>query len=184
MLTHADKVANARNMSICLKQVPQVTENVNQLVKNNDGIVATLQVVVPKSIVNDDAAASQLQMFFPEWKVGLKLEKDHYFVDGETGDLYHIQQDGTAQEQYKPGMAGLESLFVKVNMRHGHRVYNPETVGYDYINTGDIVAFYNDWESRWEYYQSKIDGNTISPDAEDADRYWTYLGTEDELYGA
>ena len=52
------------------------------------------------------------------------------------------------------------------------------------INEGDIVAFYNDWESVWEYYQSKINGNTVSPDAEDADRWWTYLGTEDELYGA
>lgn len=184
VMTQADKVANAKNMNIGLKQVPEVTANVNQLVQNNDEIVSTLQVVVPKSVVNDDAAASKLVMFYPYWEVGMALKKDSYFVDKETGDLYHVMQDGTAQAQYKPGMAGLESLFVKVNMRHGYRVYDPATVGYDYINEGDIVAFYNDWESVWEYYQSKINGNTVSPDAEDADRWWTYLGTEDELYGA
>ena len=183
MLTHADMVANAKKMNVALKQVPQVTANVNALVQNNDEIVSTLQVVVPTSVVNDDVAASKLAMFYPYWEVGLPLKKDSYFVDKETGDLYHIKQDSTAQAQYKPGMAGLESLFVKVKMRHGHRVYNPDTVSYDYINTGDIVAFYNDWESRWEYYESKINGNTISPDADDADRWWTYLGTEEELYG-
>ena len=183
VMTQADKVASAKNMNAGLKQVPEVTANVNALVQNNDEIVSTLQVVVPKSVVNDDEAASKLTMFFPYWEVGMVLKKDSYFVDKDTGDLYHIMQDGTAQAQYKPGMAGLESLFVKVNMRHGYRVYDPATVGYDYINEGDIVAFYNDWESVWEYYQSKINGNTVSPDAEDADRWWTYLGTEDELYG-
>lgn len=182
VMTQADKVASAKNMNAGLKQVPEVTANVNALVQNNDEIVSTLQVVVPKSVVNDDAAASKLQMFFPYWEVGLTLKKDSYFVDKETGDLYHIMQDGTAQAQYKPGMAGLESLFVKVDMRHGYRVYDPATVSYDYINEGDIVAFYNDWDGIWEYYKSKINGNTVSPDVEDADRWWTYLGTEDELY--
>lgn len=177
MLTQADKIANARAIAANVKHVPD-------LVSNNNDVIDTLNVVVPKAVINDDASASLLVGFMPVWKPGLKLEKDHYFVDEATGDLYHIMQDGTAQEQYKPGMAGLESLFVKVQMRHGNRVYNPETVGYDYINTGDIVAFYNDWDSKWEYYESKIDGNTISPDADDAGRYWTYLGTEDELYGA
>lgn len=176
MLTQADMIANARAIAANIKHVPD-------LVSNNNDVIETLNVVVPKAVVNDDASASLLVSFMPVWKVGMKLEKDHYFVDEEICDLYHIAQDGTAQAQYKPGMPGLESLFVKVQMRHGHRVYNPDTVGYDYINTGDIVAFYNDWESRWEYYESKINGNTVSPDAEDADRWWTYLGTEEELYG-
>lgn len=176
MLTQADMVANARAIAANIKHV-------SDLVSNNNDVIDTLNVVVPNVVVNDDASASLLSSFMPVWKVGMKLVKDHYFVDGDTGDLYHITSDGTAQAHYKPGMAGLESLFVRVQMRHGHRVYNPDTLGYDYINTGDIVAFYNDWESRWEYYESKINGNTVSLDADDADRYWTYLGTEEELYG-
>lgn len=177
MLTQADKVANARAIAANIKHVPD-------LVSNNNDVIDTLSVVVPKAVVNDDASASLLSSFMPVWELGMKLVKDHYFVDGDTGDMYHIMSDGTAQAHYKPSMAGLESLFVKVQMRHGHRVYNPATVGYDYINTGDIVAFYNEWLEQWEYYESLIDGNTVSPDDDDSSRYWKYLGTEDELYGA
>lgn len=177
MLTQADKVANARAIAANIKHVPD-------LVSNNNDVIDTLSVVVSKAVVNDDASASLLSSFMPVWELGMKLVKDHYFVDGDTGDMYHIMSDGTAQAHYKPGMAGLESLFVKVQMRHGHRVYNPATVGYDYINTGDIVAFYNEWLEQWEYYESLIDGNTVSPDDDDSSRYWKYLGTEDELYGA
>ena len=177
VMSHADKVAAAKMMYASQQSIPQ-------LISASADVNDALKSVVPAAVVADDAAASKLVDYMPEWQVGMKLEKDKYFVDPATGDLYHIMQDGTAQEQYKPGMAGLESLFVKVDMRHGYRVYNPSTVGYDYINTGDIVAFYNEWSEQWEYYQSKINGNTISPDADDADRWWTYLGTEDELYGA
>lgn len=176
-MSHADKVAAAKKMHAS-------QQSIAQLVSASSAVNDALKSVVPDTVVADDATASKLVGYMPEWRVGMKLEKDKYFVDPDSGDLYHIMQDGTAQAQYKPGMAGLESLFVKVQMRNGHRVYNPSTVGYDYINTGDIVAFYNEWLERWEYYESKINGNTVSPDAEDSDRWWTYLGTEDELYGA
>lgn len=68
-------------------------------------MIDTLNVVVPNAVVNDDASASLLSSFMLVWKVGMKLVKDHYFIDGDTGDLYHIISDGTAQAQYKPGMA-------------------------------------------------------------------------------
>lgn len=177
VMSHADKVAAAKVLYESQSSIPQL---VSASAEVNDA----LKSVVPAAVVANDATASKLVDYMSEWHVGMKLEKDKYFVDPDTGDLYHIMSDGTAQEQYKPGMEGLESLFVKVQMRNGHRVYNPDTVSYDYINTGDIVAFYNEWSEQWEYYESKINGNTIAPDAEDSDRWWTYLGTEDELYGA
>lgn len=110
-----------------------------------------------------DAQASRMSAYAPEWAVGTSYAKGDVFAHG--GKLWRVQQATTAQAQYEPGMAGLESLYAEVNYYHGYRVFDASTLSYDYANKGDVVAY--DADGTWQLWESQRDGNTSTPGADE-----------------
>lgn len=83
-----------------------------------------------------------------------------------NGDIYHIEQDHTSQETWKPDVS--HSLFTRYKLApDGIRIWEPPTHAETSFDI-DEKCHYPDADGK--IYVSKINGNTTIPGSDD--RYW------------
>lgn len=109
-----------------------------------------------------DTQALSVPLIFNEWEDLIGQELKAETVVRHEGGLYRVAQNHTAQEQYPPG-DGTESLYthIKIDEETGYDVWQPPTGAHDAYNTGDRVLYPDE---NGQVYESKIDGNTWSPE--------------------
>ena len=110
----------------------------------------------------DDEKAMEVATIYDPWAVGKSYSVGEFVTYGENsvGDpqLYKVVQAHTAQADWTPDTA--VSLFVAIGLdEKGYPVWSQPTGAHDAYNTGDIVDY------NGTLYQSRIDGNTYSPEA-------------------
>lgn len=107
-----------------------------------------------------DADILKVPSLVPEWAVSVAYEAKQ--VIKYEGELYRIAQKHTAQQQWKPGDTGTESLYTHIVQSGGYDVWQQPTGAHDAYSKGTRV-WYPTADST--LYESLIDGNTWSPDA-------------------
>lgn len=110
----------------------------------------------------DDEKAMEVATIYDPWAVGKSYSVGEFVTYGENsvGDpqLYKVVQAHTAQADWTPDTA--VSLFTAIGLdEKGYPVWSQPTGAHDAYNTGDIVDY------NGTLYQSRIDGNTHSPEA-------------------
>lgn len=108
-----------------------------------------------------DELALEVATVFPAWEVNRAYTVGDIISYGEnsTGDpqLYKVVQAHTSSAEWTPDATA--SLYDSVGLdESGYPVWSRPSGAHDAYNSGDIVNYNGD------LYQSKIDGNTWSPD--------------------
>ena len=109
-----------------------------------------------------DEQAMEIATIYDPWAVGKSYSVGEFVTYGENsvGDpqLYKVVQAHTSQADWTPDTA--VSLFTAIGLdEKGYPVWSQPTGAHDAYNTGDIVDY------NGTLYQSRIDGNTYSPEA-------------------
>lgn len=112
-----------------------------------------------------DEKAMEVATIYDPWVEGKAYTVGEFVTYGENsvGDpqLYKVVQAHTSQADWTPDAAA--SLFVAVGLdAAGYPVWSQPTGAHDAYNKGDIVDY------NGTLYQSVIDGNTWSPEANPA----------------
>lgn len=157
-----------------------ITANVDQLITRMDNVenVASPQLTSAASMYVKSAKlghvdAISVYTLYDEWKSGVEYKKDGYVR--YDGDLYHIEQDHTSQDDWTPSDS--PSLFTRyVIAPDGIRVWVTPKGSTDSFDMDEKVH-YPDAEGA--IYVSKRDGNTSVPGE---DEWWkVYTEESDEL---
>lgn len=121
----------------------------------------------------DDSDAIEYKDLYPEWQVGKKYRTDDVFRHDE--ELYRVNQDHTAQEQYKPGGEGTESLYTHITVTpSGWEVWQQPTGAHDAYAIGYIVLDEEDGNT----YRSLVDNNVWGPPHEQPQLWELYHASE------
>lgn len=112
-----------------------------------------------------DADVLSIPSLFPEWKTGSEYEAKQVIRYG--GELYRIAQKHTAQDQWRPGATGTESLYTHITQSGGYDVWKQPTGGHDAYDKG-VKVWYPTANST--LYESLIEGNTTIPGSDE--RWW------------
>lgn len=157
MLTQADMIAKAK----------LIRQGVEWSVKS----IRAIPLVMMCSDL-DDSDATEYKDLYPEWRVGKKYRTDDVFRHEE--ELYRVNQDHTAQEQWEPGGEGTESLYTHIAVTpSGWEVWQQPTGAHDAYALGYIVLDEEDGNT----YRSLIDGNVWGPPHEQP-QFWEPYNAE------
>ena len=109
-----------------------------------------------------DEKAMEVATIYDPWVAGKAYAVGEFVTHGENsvGDpqLYKVVQAHTSQADWEPDIT--PTLFVAVGLdEQGYPVWSQPTGAHDAYSKGDIVDY------NGTLYESKIDGNTYSPDA-------------------
>lgn len=109
-----------------------------------------------------EAQAREVAAVYPQWTAGATYAAGQYVTHGtdENGDpiLYKVAQGHTSQEDWPP--ENTFSLYTCISLDdHDWPIWAQPTGAHDAYNKGDVVSY------NGELWQSKIDGNTWSPEA-------------------
>lgn len=113
----------------------------------------------------DDEKAMEVAYVYDPWVVGKIYSVGDFLTYGENGvgdpQLYKVAQEHTAQADWKPDAT--PALYVAIGLDDsGYPVWSQPTGAHDAYNKGDIVNY------NGVLYESLIDGNTYSPEANPA----------------
>ena len=111
--------------------------------------------------------AMEIATVYDAWQVGKAYTVGEYLTYGTNavGDpqLYKVVQAHTSQADWTPDMVA--SLYDPIGLdADGYPVWSQPSGAHDAYNIGDIVDY------NGVLYESKINGNTITPGTDD--RYW------------
>lgn len=114
------------------------------------------------AVLTEEQALVCVRIYNP-WKVGKYYKGGEYFTYGvnSVGDpqLYRVNdgKNHTSQNDWLPNME--KSLYTAIGLdKDGNSIWARPTGAHDAYNEGDIVNY------NGTLYQSKINGNTYSPD--------------------
>ena len=116
----------------------------------------------------DEPQAREVATLYPQWRPGVRYERETYVTYGEDGNedpaLYRTTQGHTSAGQYPPDTAN--TLYVRVGIDgSGYPVWSPPAGAHDAYDSGDIVSHGG------RLWRSEIDGNTTEPGQDS--RWWS-----------
>lgn len=113
----------------------------------------------------EDGKAMKVAYVYDPWEIGKHYSVGDFLTYGvnAVGDpqLYKVVQDHVAQDEWTPNVT--PALYTAIGLDDsGYPVWAQPTGAHDAYNTGDVVNY------NGTLYQSLIDGNVHSPDANPA----------------
>lgn len=170
------------HLKIVLSVEPATEEAIEGLIANVDSLtkkVDSLEVssvpqlmsfarmaVAPMTVNMTDTEVASVSSLLSEWKVGVHYDKGESFT--YQGKVYRAAQEiPSAQEIYKPGDTGVESLYTLIELAEdGIRVWKKVTDATNSFALGEKCHYP---DANGVIYVSKRDGNDSEPGK---DEWW------------